>query len=219
MPECCYPDEYGMLFTERSASRFARRFERKGLRGSAGRLAAGVAAAGLDGATILEVGGGVGEIHADLLRRGAARATNVELSAGWEAAADRLLEGMGLRERVRRVVGDFVEKAGDLPAADVVILHRVICCYPDWERMLAAAASRARRVVAVTVPVDRRATRAAIRAGNLLLRLQGREFRAYVHPPEGMIAALRGDGFDMVVDDRGVVWHTFVARRASAPRT
>lgn len=222
MPNCCYADEYGRMFSGRAARRTARTFRRKGLRGSAKRLADRVVATGVDGATVLEVGGGSGEIHVDLLRRGAAGATNIELSPSWEAAASELLAACGLEGRVQRRVGDFVDLAGDLPEADVVVLHRVICCYPDWQAMLSAAIAGARRVVAITVPVDRWTTRALIRAGNAALRLQKRSFRAFVHPPDRMVAALRSDGFELVGDHHGIFWRTFVAvigpqeRRAAA---
>ncbi len=37
-------------------------------------------AQGIQGSTVLEIGGGVGEIQLELLRHGAARTTNLELS-------------------------------------------------------------------------------------------------------------------------------------------
>lgn len=213
MPSCCYADEYGDLFSDRAARRTARRFVRKGLQGSSRRLADAVAATGIDGATILEVGGGVGDLHADLLGRSAASATNVELSPNWEPAAERLMNELDLVDRVQRRVGDFVDAAEELPDADIVVLHRVICCYPDWRAMLAASIRKARRVVGITVPVDHRASRVAVRVENALLRLQRRSFRAYVHPTSGILAALEAGGFDVVADHRGLVWHTIVGRR------
>jgi hypothetical protein len=213
MPSCCYTDEYGELFSDRTARRTARRFARKGLRGGAKRLADAIAATGIEGATILEVGGGVGDVQADLLRRGAARATNIELSPNWEAAAGRLFAELGLGGRVHRRVGDFVDAEDDLPDADIVILHRVICCYPDWRSMVAATTTKAGRVVGLTLPVDHAGTRLGVRLGNWLLRLQRRSFRAYVHPPEAVLAALVEDGFHPVVDHRGLVWRMLVVRR------
>jgi 16S rRNA A1518/A1519 N6-dimethyltransferase RsmA/KsgA/DIM1 with predicted DNA glycosylase/AP lyase activity len=48
---------------------------------------------GGDGASVLEIGGGVGEIQVELLRRGASNVTNPELSAQCEAVAARPLAG------------------------------------------------------------------------------------------------------------------------------
>ncbi|MGA7098367.1 MAG: SAM-dependent methyltransferase, partial [Acidimicrobiia bacterium] len=62
----------------------------------------------LTGLTVLEVGGGIGAIQIELLRRGAASATNVELSPGYEKVAETLSEEEGLSDRITRDVGDFV---------------------------------------------------------------------------------------------------------------
>jgi hypothetical protein len=213
MAECCYSGEYGQFFSEREAQRTARRFERRGLRGSARALADALVDAGVDGATLLEVGGGVGHIQVDLLRRGASGAVNVELSPSWEPAATGLLARTGLTGRVERRLGDFVAVAEELPEADAVVLHRALCCYPDWPALLGAALEKSKRLLAVTVPVDRPWTRAVVRAENGLLRLRRRSFRAFVHPPQRMIAAMAGAGFQVRHDRSGLVWRTIVAQR------
>ena len=51
---------------------------------------------GVDDATVLEVGGGVGEIQLELLARGAARTVNLELSGAYEAEAARLIDEAGV---------------------------------------------------------------------------------------------------------------------------
>lgn len=165
--------------------------------------------------SILEVGGGAGEIQVSLLESGtASTAINVELASTWEDAAQSLLEERGLKERVERVVGDFVDRAEGLPQCDAVILHRVVCCYPDWKTLLAASAWKAGRLVAMTFPVDRLWIREGVWMVNLICRIRGQSFRAYVHPPKMMIDFLRSNGFVVAFDDRRVVWRTLVATRA-----
>lgn len=210
---CCQPDEYGELFSEREARRTARRYTRRGLRGSARDVVDEVVGAGVAGATVLEVGGGVGDLQAELLRAGAARTTNVELSPSWERSAAQLLADRGLAGRVERRVGDFLDLADELGPADVVVLHRVLCCYPDWQGMLGAAVTHADRVVAFTVPIDRWASRLAVRLGNQLLAWRGRTFRAFVHPPARLVVTVQSAGFSVRADRQGVVWRTIVAER------
>ncbi len=216
MSSCCSPDEYARLFTTGEARRSVKRYLRRGLTGTAAQLAQAVTSLGVQGATILEVGGGAGTIQAELLRSGAARAVNVELSRSWEPAAGQLLTELGLGERVERRLGDFVVEAPGLGEADVVLLHRVVCCYPGWRPMLAASRRLSRRVVGLTFPVDRWWTRSAIRAGNLLLRISRRGFRAFVHPAEAMIADFTANDFDVVYDRAGGVWRTVVAVRTGS---
>ena len=51
---------------------------------------------------MLDVGGGVGPLHLELLRRGAARATSVELVDSYDAEADALARELRLAGRVTR---------------------------------------------------------------------------------------------------------------------
>ena len=43
-------------------------------------------------------------------------------------------------DRIERRILDIAVDPQDVEAADVVVLHRVVCCYPDVGRLLAAAA-------------------------------------------------------------------------------
>ena len=76
-----------MFFDERFARRLANRYRRRGLDRTSRRLVAFLEGQGVEGATVLEVGGGVGEIQLELLKRGAARTVNLELSPAYEEEA------------------------------------------------------------------------------------------------------------------------------------
>ncbi len=165
--------------------------------------------------SLLEVGGGVGDIQIALLENGVvSSAVNVDLSPNWEAAAEKLLAERGLTDKVTRRLGDFVDQAPDLPVADVVILHKVVCCYPDWQALLTAALSRANRYVALTFPRSRPWVRAVLAIENFSQRLRRRQFRAYVHPPEAMIGLLESSGYPLVADRSSPVWRTVLAERS-----
>ena len=92
----------------------------------------------MSGASVLEVGAGVGAIELELLAAGAARATDVELSGEYEEEAQKLLDEHGVADRVERRVGDFVTEP--VEPHDVVVLHRVVCCYPDVDALVGVAA-------------------------------------------------------------------------------
>ena len=212
MPPCCCGDEYNAIFTSKQATRTAARFRRKGLGGSALDIVRGVAAVAPAGSSLLEVGGGVGQIQVTLLEMGvAATAINVELASNWEDVAATLLAERHLEDRVQRRAGDFVEQAQLLPKVDVVVLHRVVCCYPDWRALLESAVARAERVIALTCPVDAWWTRTGIWVENLMCRIGGRSFRAYVHQPLSMLGLLEAAGFAITQDVHGRMWRTVVA--------
>jgi hypothetical protein len=102
--------------------------------------------------SLLEIGGGVGKLQIELLKRGAARAVDLELSAAYEQEAKSLLREAGLEERAERRLHDIAMDPEGVEAADVVVLHRVVCCYPDYERLLGRAAQHARRLLVFSYP-------------------------------------------------------------------
>jgi magnesium-protoporphyrin O-methyltransferase len=162
---------------------------------------------GLTGATVLEIGGGVGELQLELLRRGAAHTTNLEMASTYETQAGRLLADAGLTDRAERRRLDIVEAPEQVEPADVVVLHRVVCCYDDYERLLSAAGSHARRALVFSHPPRNAATRAYMTVQNAVLRLMGKDYRGFTHPPEEMLRVLRDQGLHPAYLHRGPIWH------------
>ena len=206
MPGCCARD-YERIFGGRTAARDARRFRERGLRGSAAALAE--LAGNVGGETVLEVGGGIGAIEVTLLEAGAERATNIELVPAYEEAAAGLLAERHLEGRVERRVVDFVTAAESVAPHDVVVMHRVVCCYPDVDMLVGIAAERTRRMLLLTYPRERAVVRAAMAVLNAGLRVTGSTFRVYVHPVERMATAARAHGLTLAERRRhGVAWES-----------
>lgn len=206
MPSCCDGEGYDAVFTDRFASRVARRYRRRGLSATATRMVDFLTEHGVAGASILEIGGGVGEIQVELLRRGAARVTNLEISTSYEEQARHLLEQSGMSGRVTRRLLDIAKLPDEVEPADIVVLHRVVCCYPDYEALLSAAGSHARRLLVFSHPPSNTLTRALVGAENLGRRLRGQSFRAFVHPAGAMASVLAGTGLVTRFVHVGRVW-------------
>jgi 2-polyprenyl-3-methyl-5-hydroxy-6-metoxy-1,4-benzoquinol methylase len=210
---CCDPRGCDDFFGERFARRAAKRYRKRGLDGTAQRIVDVVDRHGVEGATILEIGGGVGEIQLELLKRGAERTTNLELSPAYDDEARRLLRDAGLEGRADRRVHDIaVDGAGTEPA-DVVVLHRVVCCYPDYERLLTAAADHARRLLVFSHPARNVVSRAFVGIENLAFHLTRKEFRTFAHPPSAMAAVVERRGLAPTWAHRGVPWHVVAFER------
>lgn len=214
MAGCCRPESYNRLFSARQAKLDAVRYRKRGLGGTSRDL---VQLAGdVSGATVLEVGGGVGAIELDLLAAGADRATNVELSGEYEEEAAKLIGERGLGERVDRRVADFVTEP--VEAADVVVMHRVVCCYPDVDLLVGVAAAHTRERLLLTYPRERPWTRIGIRAINLLMRISSSTFRAFVHPVSCITAAAEREGLTLELRERpGLIWENAVYKRMTQP--
>lgn len=197
-------------FTERVARRDLARFRRRGLDATARKLAE---LADARGATILEIGGGVGGLHVELLRRGGARATNVELTAAYEDAARELLAEERLDARVDRRVGGFPQVEAE--PADVVVLHRVVCCSPDVDALVGGAATLARRRLVLSFPRHvpwLRVAAATLNRGAQILRW---EWRFWIHDPAAIAAAAESAGLARSTETAGRLWQIAVFERPS----
>jgi magnesium-protoporphyrin O-methyltransferase len=201
------------MFDERFARRTAARYRKRGLSRAARRVVDLVADRGVQDATVLEIGGGVGEIQLELLRRGASSTTNLELSPAYDAEARRLAAEAGLAGKVTRRLVDLAAEPDAVPPADIVVLHRVVCCYPDYERLLGAAAEHAGHLLVFSHPPRTLVSRADVRLGNARQRLGGRDFRAFTHPPEAMLAVLAAHGLHPTAAHHRGVWHVEAVAR------
>ena len=207
--DCCAPAG-AEIFDERQARKDARRYRRSGLDGAAWQL---VRALGGKGDDVLEIGGGVGGIEIELLKRGASRAVNVELSPAYDPFARELIAEAGLTARVERRVGNLVVDPGLAGPADVVVMHRVVCCYPDMPALVGAAATKAQRALAMTYPRDSWWTRLFARLVNVYMRLRGRAFRTFIHSPAGIRAAARAQGLQPTLESGGLLWQVVAFER------
>jgi len=204
--DCCTPKGYRQIFSEKSARAEARRYRRKGLDGTSRQITDLLKKRGVEGRTLLEVGGGIGAIEIDLLKAGVVRAVNVELTPTYEDAAGELLRESGLADRVERKVMDFTEVGTEVNAADIVVMNRVICCYPDMPKLARAAADHARGVLVMTFPNNRWWTRLGLTFVNLGFRVIRMQFRVFLHPPDLILAAVEQSGFKTSLNERGLLW-------------
>jgi 2-polyprenyl-3-methyl-5-hydroxy-6-metoxy-1,4-benzoquinol methylase len=203
---CCDPRGCDQFFNPRFARRVARRYRKRGVDKTARQLIAFLEQRGIEGATVLEVGGGVGEISLELLKRGAAHAVNLGLSPAYDEEARKLLREAGLEDKAERRLHDLAEGEDDVESADVVVLHRVVCCYPDYERLLTAVAEHAQRLVVFSYSRRNAISRLVVAAQNLSFRLLHKEFRTFAHPPAAMLTVLAKRGLRPSFDHHGLVW-------------
>jgi magnesium-protoporphyrin O-methyltransferase len=210
----CCATGYERFFGPRLARRDARRYRKRGLDDTARRLVDELSARGVSG-TSLEVGGGVGAIELELLKQGVERATIVELSHGYDEEAATLAREARVEERIERRHGDFVEHEALLDPADVVVMHKVVCCYPDPEKLVGAAASHSRRLLALSFPRDDAWwLRLAVRVANLWFRLIG-GIETFLHEPARVVAIAECAGLRAVLHEpSGRIWRVAVFERA-----
>jgi magnesium-protoporphyrin O-methyltransferase len=175
----------------------------------------------LQGRTVLDLGCGTGDLALATLARGAARATGVDLGPGAIEGARELARQRRVEDRSTFLVGDAAKVP--LDRHDVVLLNRVLCCYPDIDGLLDNSLSAARSLYAFTAPPSAGLAgmfaRAETRLANIWFRIRDRKFRgfrAHVHDLEAVDRRIREAGFRPIVEGRRrLVWHLAVYERTA----
>ena len=211
----CGCDRGFEIFDRHSAEADVERYRREGPDATTRMLLDMIRERGVDGSSVLDVGGGIGVIDHELLRDGAGHALLVDASApSLESARDEARR-LGHLDRIEFVDGDFVHRASSIDPADIVTLDRVICCYPDMESLVRLSASRARVLYGLVLPRDRMLMRWGARLINLWYRLRGVAYRAYVHPNARVDAVVAEAGLHAAREERTFVWRVVLYDRAS----
>jgi len=210
---CCANDlERG--FGARDVAEDLAAYRRGGLGADQRQLLAALVADGVQDRTVLDIGGGIGAIHHDLLRAGARSVTDVDGSSAYIAAAQDEARHQGDLDRIDYRHGDFVELADGIEPADIVILLRVLCCYPDMPALVRASARRARGSYGVIYPRSTWWMRAAGTAYGVLRSRTGQlSGPGYVHAERDVDRTIRSEGFESVVSDATFFWRIALYRR------
>ncbi|HEU4970703.1 MAG TPA: class I SAM-dependent methyltransferase [Gaiellaceae bacterium] len=211
---CCRSGPCEQMFSPRAARRSLERYRSKGLDEIERRIVASAKEGGIQDAHVLEIGGGIGAIQAELLEAGAATGEIVELVSAYEPYARALASDKGFAGRVTFRVADLVEDPDAVEPADVVVLNRVVCCSPDGVELSGVAARLARRTILLSSPRDVPWVRLGIGLINLGQWLFRRSFRAFVHPPAKLRAAIEEQGLRATDLGHTAFWEYTTLQRA-----
>ena len=146
----------------------------------------------------------------------AEKAIHVDASSAYLREARAESSRRSHTSRVTFVHADFTDVAASLPDVDIVTLDRVVCCYPDFHTLLAAAASKSRLVLAMTYPRQTWYTSLFLRLENVLQAIRGDPFRGFLHPIGEMDRLLQDSGMIRVFLKRLFVWELAVYKRMDA---
>lgn len=197
--DCCGSPSYERVFTSRMARWAAARYAWKGLGWGPRRMLELYETRMVSGNSLLEVGGGIGDLQVELVKAGVDRVVSVEISPSYEEAASRLARGAGVEDRVTRIIGDFVAVSGQVDPCDLVVMHSVVCCYPDMERLVAAAAEKTNRFLVMSYPPDTWWLRLGATIQNRWYEhVRKSEYRFFVHPPDQIHMAAAEAGLVLI---------------------
>jgi SAM-dependent methyltransferase len=205
---CCssISDAAERQFNQKRAAQDLARYRAQGPGATTRLLLAGLTKARALHGRLLDIGSGIGALTFELLERRLTSAVGVDLSSAHVATAAQEASRRGRSASTRFVQGDFLVMADQLSSADIVTLDRVVCCYPEYERLLAESLRHADRFFAFSYPKDAWFVRTWVGLENLGRRITQHTFRSFIHPVSAMEDVIRQSGFKRVHTGRTWTW-------------
>src|SRR5213594_830436 len=176
-------NEIAETFDELAHNRCCK-YKSKGLTASTEVLLGLLTENGLVGKTLLDIGCGTGFFALETLRQGASSCIGVDLSSTAIHEANEFAKESGLQDRAKFEVANAASTRQ--PASDVVVMDKVLCCYPDADALLKTASDSSKELLGFVVPRDEGLMKPAMKIGaaliNLVEKLRKSGFRLYLHP-------------------------------------
>lgn len=213
--ECCSVN----TFSRREAEADLRRYRRSGVDGATKALVEALKAQGIEGASLLDVGGGIGAIQLELLAAGLASAQSVDATEAYVEVAREEAARRGFADRTRHVLGTLGDVGDVAEPADVVTLDKVVCCDPDVERLLAEVSTRARRMIGLVFPRTAWWNRVAAGLYDVWGRVTRDPTRWHLHPTPRVDGLLRQAGFVRRDVARTFIWQVALYVREESRAT
>jgi hypothetical protein len=202
-------------FDDKQARDDLKRYLKQGPDKTTQALVDAIVGEGIEGATLLDIGAGIGAIQLALLAAGAASAESVDATEAYVQVARDEAARRGYAERTNGRVGTLEVLAPAIEPADVVTLDKVVCCDPDLPGLLVRAAERARRMVGLVYPRETWWNRLAARLIAAWCWITRDPTRWRLHSTADIDAILRSAGFDRRDVDRTFIWHVTLYVKAS----
>ncbi len=148
---------------DKNACDWCNEYKRKGLSRSSRVLLNYIPDEGLTGKSVLDLGSGPGAFALETLKLGASSSVGVDLSAGMINVANDLAQNLGVGDQAKFEVGNAA--TAQLPVSDIVVMDKMICCYPDVDPLLEKAVAASQHSVGFIVPRDQGLLKIGLRIG------------------------------------------------------
>lgn len=195
--DCCHCEGIETQFDRRKAAKKLRRYRQKGPQKTTRLLVEALKQEGIQGLSLLDVGGGIGAIQHELLERGAKEALNYEASTAYIEACREEADRRGHAGRIRHVSGDFAQMETQVSEADIVTLERVICCYPDMPQLVTQSCAKAKKLLGLVYPHEAWWVKLGMATiHNLKFKVKSSPFRVFLHPVAEIESIVERHGFE-----------------------
>ncbi|GMT49906.1 MAG: hypothetical protein IEMM0008_1445 [bacterium] len=210
---CCQGHE--AFFNKKVAHKNLKRYRKKGPHKVSQYLIEALKSKGLNGMTLLDIGGGIGSIQHELIKAGLKKAVSIDAPSAYINASKEEAKRQGHSDRVTYHQGDFVDLSDQVDSTDIVTLDKVICCYPDMEAIVSHSVKKAKKVYAIVFPRINLLMLMIKPILNLLSWLRHDPCRFYLHSPQKVESIIIAEGLERQSFFKTFVWQILLYERRS----
>lgn len=151
----------------------------------------------------------------ETLRKGTTSISGFDLSEAAIQEANGYAKESGFADRAKFEVGDGA--VVQLPFSDIVVMDKVLCCYPDYDSLLKKASESSKQMLGFIVPRDEGWMKPFMRCGaaaiNLVERIRRTGFKFYLHPLTSIHEQLVERGFQQAEKTKSRFWLIFLYKK------
>ena len=206
---CCGADK---LFNLKSAQKELRSYKKKGPRKSTKKLLSLLSGYEQTGKSLLDIGGGIGAIQWEFVKKGGIKTTDVDSSSSYIFVASAYAKQID-HHLASFELSDFNDVHEKINRHDFVSLDKVICCYPDYEKLLGNALNKTGTALAMTMPLGGWIPNLMKQFTNIYLFLKKNPFRTYIHSPKKVHSYIESNGFRLSEKSLSFPWLVKVYER------
>ena len=165
--------------------------------------------------TLLDVGGGIGAISFELLKEGISHTTLVDLSPHYVSVFEKEAKKRQIHARSEAYQGDILDWSADLTPSDLLVMDKVICCYPNFKPLMEAVIDLSVRWVAFSLPRNTWWVKAGQWFNQKWRQITGDSFRTYIHPTAEIYQQLQRGGFTIIELQTWREWEYVLCERGT----
>ena len=208
--DCCQTQNYNGFFDRKIAEKELKNYQKKGPDKTTKVLIDVLKSLGMEGLTLLDIGGGIGVIQHELLKDGIVSAVSVDASKAYIEVSKEEAERNGNADRITFYCGNFVELAFKFPKSDIVTLDRVICCYPDMWSLVGLSSQLVKKYYGLVYPRDTWWVKKGVSFANFFLWILHKNFRTFVHPTQEVDQLIPRFGFVQRFYHKTLIWQIVI---------
>ena len=207
---CCDTNKF---FDKKNAEKELKKYVKSGPQGATKKLLGALSTIDKNGKTLLDIGGGIGIIQWEFLKEQTARTMDVDAANGYLETAKSISSEFGYSDKTSFIQQDFNDVAHTLGKYDFVTLDKVICCYPDYQKILLNATAKSDKYLALTFPISNIFSKVLNTIGRLYFLIKKSEFKTYIHPSREVEQLIVNQGFKPFYKGISFPWNVQVFER------